>query len=115
MITRVVDALLYILLLAAVGFGGISVIGLLIFPDSRSRAFTGLRAGIIAIALVTTAGIFYGLFLWVITGEMQYLMFVLATCLMFVLIIVLNWISSGRVCRKSEPALSPAIEREEQS
>ena len=115
MIEWAVDALLYILLLAAVGFGGISVIGLLIFPDSRSRAFTGLRAGIIALALVTAAGISYGLFLWVITGGMQYLLFVLAACLLFVLVSVLNLISSHRVCWKSEPAPSSTKEREEQS
>ncbi len=48
MIEFAVDALLYILLLAAIGFGWISVIGLLLFPDIRSRAFTGIRAGIIA-------------------------------------------------------------------
>ena len=53
MIEWAVDALLYILLLAAIGFGGISVIGLLLFPDIRSRAFTGLRAGILAITLIT--------------------------------------------------------------
>jgi multicomponent Na+:H+ antiporter subunit G len=115
MIEWAVDGLLYILLLAAVGFGGISVIGLLIFPDSRSRAFTGLRAGIISLALVATAGIFYGLFLWVITGEMQYLLFVLAACLLFVLVIVLNRISSDMICRKSVLAPSPVKEREEHS
>jgi multisubunit Na+/H+ antiporter MnhG subunit len=115
MIEWAVDGLLYILLLAAVGFGGISVIGLLIFPDSRSRAFTGLRAGIISLALVAAAGIFYGLFLWTTTGEMQYVLFALAAILMLILVVVLNRISSDMVCRRSVPALSPQKEREEKS
>ncbi|MEN6395146.1 MAG: hypothetical protein ABFC78_01525 [Methanoregula sp.] len=104
MIEWIVDALLYILLFAGVGFGVISVIGLLIFPDTRSRLFTGQRAGIIALVLVTTAGDCYGFFLWFITGGMQYLLFVIATILMVVLVIILNRIIADRVRRKADPA-----------
>ena len=68
MIEFAVDVLLYILLLAAIGFGWISVIGLLLFPDIRSRAFTGLRAGILAMTLVTASAICYGLFTWTRDG-----------------------------------------------
>jgi len=64
MMDLLMDILLTILLLAAIGFGGISLMGLLIFPDIRSRSFTGLRAGILSIALVTAAAIFYGLYSW---------------------------------------------------
>jgi hypothetical protein len=113
MIEWAVDALLYLLLLFAVGFGGISVIGLLIFPDSRSRTFTGLRAGIIALALVATAGICYGIFLWINKGGLQYVLFALAAILMLVLVVVLNRISSDMACRKSVPAPSPTKKREE--
>ena len=67
----VLDALLYVLLLAAIGFGGISVVGLLLFPDIRSRAFTGLRAGILATALVTAAGVCYGFFAYMTVGGLQ--------------------------------------------
>ena len=56
------DGLITVLLVLAVGFGAISVIGLLLFPDIRSRSFTGLRAGILATALVTGAGVCYGIF-----------------------------------------------------
>jgi len=94
MIEFVVDVLLYILLLAAIGFGWISVIGLLLFPDIRSRAFTGLRAGILAMTLVTASAICYGLFTWTRDGGMQYLVLVLAAVLMLVIVVVLNRIAA---------------------
>jgi len=112
MIEWAVDALLYILLLAAIGFGCISVIGLFLFPDIRSRLFTGQRAGIIALVLVTTAGVCYGLFLSLITSGMQYLLFVIAATLMVVLVGILNRIAADAVCRKAAP-VSPAPEKRE--
>jgi multicomponent Na+:H+ antiporter subunit G len=115
MIEWAVEAILYILLIAAIGFGGISVIGLLIFPDIRSRTFTGLRAGIIALALVSAAGIWYGIFLWVTTGGMQYLLFALAAILMLVLVVVANRIAADTVCRKAVLALSSSKEQEDNS
>jgi hypothetical protein len=53
------DILIYLLLLAGVGFGGISLMGLLIFPDIRSRMYTALRAGLISIGAVLGAAIVY--------------------------------------------------------
>lgn len=90
MIDLLMDILLTLLLLAAIGFAGISLIGLLIFPDIRSRSFTGIRAGIISLALVAAAGVCYGLYTWVVTGEMQYLLFVVAAVLAVILLVVLN-------------------------
>jgi len=90
MIDLVLDILLTLLLLAAIGFAGISLIGLLIFPDIRSRSFTGLRAGILSLALVAAAGVCYGLYSWVVTGGMQYLFFVIVAVLAVLIIVVLN-------------------------
>jgi multicomponent Na+:H+ antiporter subunit G len=113
MIVWALDALLYILLLAAIGFGAISVIGLLLFPDIRSRAFTGLRAGILATALVTAAGICYGIFAWITTDGIQYLMYVLAAILMLVLLVFLNRIATDVVCRKTVPLPSLSADDKE--
>lgn len=95
----VVDILLYILILAAILFGGISVMGLVVFPDPRSRAFTGIRAGILAMALVSLAGICYGMFSWFTTDGMQYVVFTLAAILLFVLVVFLNRITAPAICR----------------
>jgi len=109
----VLDALLYILLLAAIGFGGISVVGLLLFPDIRSRAFTGLRAGILATALVTAAGVCYGFFAYMTVGGVQYLLFALAAILMLALLVILNRVATGVVCRTAVPILSSAADTQE--
>jgi multicomponent Na+:H+ antiporter subunit G len=113
MIELAVDAILYILLLAAIGFGWISVIGLLLFPDIRSRAFTGIRAGIIAVTLVTASAICYGLFTWTTDGGMQYMMLVLAAVLMLVIVVALNRVAADAICRNAIPAPSQSGEQKD--
>lgn len=107
MIELVVDILLYILILAAILFGGISVMGLVVFPDPRSRAFTGVRAGIWAMTLVSLAGICYGLFSWYATEGLQYLVFTLAVVLLLALVILLNRIVTPVICRTAAPLQEP--------
>jgi len=98
MMDLLMDILITLLLLAAIGFGGISLMGLLIFPDIRSRSFTGLRAGILSIMLVTAAAICYGLYSWVITGGMQYLVFDLISVIAFGIVVVLDKKAADPVC-----------------
>ena len=54
------DILIYLSLLAGFGFGAISLMGLLIFPDIHSRMYTALRAGLISIVAVVIAACIYG-------------------------------------------------------
>jgi multisubunit Na+/H+ antiporter MnhG subunit len=115
MIELAVDAIMYILLLGAIGFGWISVIGLLLFPDIRSRAFTGIRAGIIATTLVTASAICYGLFTWTITGGMQYMVLVLAAVLMLVIVVTLNRVAADAICRNAVPVPSHPGEEKDNS
>src|SRR5208337_2833206 len=107
------DWLITVLLVLAVGFGWISVIGLLLFPDIRSRAFTGLRAGIIAMMLVTAAAICYGLFTWTITGGIQYMMLVLAAVLVLAIVVALNRVAADAICRNAVPAPSHSGEQKD--
>ena len=53
------DILIYLLLFAGIGFGGISLMGLMIFPDIRSRMYTALRAGLLCSAAILGAAIIY--------------------------------------------------------
>ncbi len=115
MIEIAVDAILYILLLAAIGFGWISVIGLLLFPDIRSRAFTGIRAGIIAMTLITASAICYGLFTWTTDGGMQYMVLVFAAVLMLVIVVTLNRVAADAICRNVKPAPSHPGEEKDRS
>ena len=105
----VLDVVITLLLIAAAGFGAIAVIGLLLFPDIRSRSFTGLRAGILATALVTLVGICYGIFAWASSGyqQFQYLEYALGAVVILVLVIVLNRVATGVLCHASVPPRSP--------
>ena len=99
MIELIVDLVLYIVLFAAIGFGVISVMGLVVFPDPKSRAFTGLRAGVLAMALAGLAGICYGLFSWYSAGGDQYLLFTLASAILLALVVCLDRITAKAICR----------------
>ena len=97
-----IDGILFLLLMAGIGFGGIGVIGLLLFPDKWSRMFTGVRATLISTGLVTLAAIIYGLFAWLSRGGVQYDYFILLSVLLFALIVIANIIFSSTVLRKKE-------------
>jgi multicomponent Na+:H+ antiporter subunit G len=73
----VADLLICLLLLAGVGFGGISLMGLLIFPDIHSRMYTALRASLICVAILTGASAVYALALLGRTGSGQYATFLI--------------------------------------
>jgi len=75
----IADILIYLLLLAGVGFAGIALMGLLIFPDIRSRMYTALRASLICMAAIIVAAAVYAVALWSGTGGEQYLIFLIHT------------------------------------
>lgn len=102
------DVILTVLLIAAIGFAGISLMGLMIFPDIRSRSFTGLRAGIISVGLVTAAAIGYGLYSWVVTGGLQYLLYVLVSVIALGIVVILNRMAAASLCAGAwRPGSSP--------
>jgi len=73
----VADIAIYLLLLAGIGFGGIALMGLLIFPDLHSRMYTALRASLICAAAVVAAAIVYALALLAGYGGDQYAAFLI--------------------------------------
>ena len=95
-----IDGILYLLLLAGIGFGGIGVIGLILFPDKWSRMFTGVRATLISTGLVTLAAVIYGIFSWLSRGGVQYRYFILLSLLLLAVIILMNAVFSSTVLRK---------------
>ena len=68
-----VDAVIFILLVLSIGFGGIGVIGLLLFPDIRSRMYTAFRATVISISAIILSAIVYALSIFVSSGGDQYI------------------------------------------
>jgi hypothetical protein len=75
MSSLVFDLLIYLLLVAGVGFGGIALMGLLIFPDLHSRMYTALRASLICMAAVVGAAVMYATALLSGAGGDQYFVF----------------------------------------
>jgi multicomponent Na+:H+ antiporter subunit G len=84
------DSLITILLVISVGFGGIGVIGLLLFPDIRSRMFTATRATIISFGTITLAVILYALYAFQSDGGDQYITLVFHSVILLCILIIAN-------------------------
>lgn len=82
------DLLIVGFLLVGTGFGAISLMGLLIFPDIRSRLYTALRAGFISCAAITGAAVTYALALLSETGGDQYSTLLFHAALLFGIVVI---------------------------
>jgi len=69
------DIVIVVLLFGGILFGGISLLGLLIFPDIRSRLFTALRGGLLCAGAICGAALIYALTLLAESGGEQYATF----------------------------------------
>jgi hypothetical protein len=98
----VADILIYLLLLAAVGFAGISLMGLLIFPDIRSRMYTALRAGLICAGAALSAAIVYAFTAVVIGSGVQYSTFLVHALFLGGVIAVAVMIINQQVLEKTK-------------
>jgi multicomponent Na+:H+ antiporter subunit G len=85
-----IDSLIFLLLVLSIGFGGISVIGLLLFPDIRSRMYTATRASLISASAITVSMILYSLFILSSGGGSQYGPLILHTLILFMVVVTAN-------------------------
>jgi multisubunit Na+/H+ antiporter MnhG subunit len=90
MSSPILDSIIFLLLVIGVGFGGISVIGLLLFPDIRSRMYTATRASLISVSAITLSVILYALFALLFGGGPQYTTLVLHTLVLIIVIVGAN-------------------------
>ena len=81
---------IYILLAIGVVFAGLGVIGLFIFPDIRSRMFTGLRAALISCGSIVCAGSIYSFFHFFNGDGDQYAVFAGCAVFMLIITVILN-------------------------
>ena len=84
------DSIIFLLLIVSVGFGGISVIGLLLFPDIRSRMYTATRASLISVSAISLSVIFFALFELLSGGGPQYTTLVLHTLILIIFVVGAN-------------------------
>ena len=85
-----VDAAIFILLVISIGFGGIGVIGLLLFPDIRSRMYTAFRATVISISAIILSVIIYALSTFNSNGGDQYITLILHSLVLLFIVAVAN-------------------------
>jgi multisubunit Na+/H+ antiporter MnhG subunit len=98
----IIDAVIFILLLLSVGFGGIGVIGLLLFPDIRSRMYTAFRATIISVGAIILSVIIYALFTFQSSGGDQYVALVMHSLVLLCIIIVANMLMYRTILQRSK-------------
>jgi multisubunit Na+/H+ antiporter MnhG subunit len=85
-----IDTAIFILLVISVGFGGIGVIGLLLFPDIRSRMYTAFRATVISISAIILSAIIYALSTFVSSGGDQYITLIFHSLILLFFVAVAN-------------------------
>ena len=113
-----VDPLIYILLILSVGFGGIGVIGLLLFPDIRSRMYTATRAAVISTSAMVSAVIFYAFFMLAEGGGDLYFTLIFHILILLGIVIVANvlmqWTIPGRRVPQDSCHVSTEIRKEQE-
>jgi len=89
------DLIIWALLFIGTIFAGLGLMGLLIFPDTRSRMFTAFRATAISLGAVTLAVVMYGYTLFITTGSEQYPGLILRTIFLAFVLEAGTWIMYG--------------------
>ena len=86
---------IWALLFIGAVFCGLGLMGLLIFPDTKSRMFTAFRATAIGLGSITLAVLLYGFSLFLTGGGDQYLALILHTLSLFVVLAAGTWVMYG--------------------
>ena len=97
------DLLIWFLLIVAIGFALLAFVGLLIFPDIRSRRFTASRAALISTSLVTGAVIVFGLYRYP-DGGADYLALVVRTIILWLILALTSILVSRKILRQVSAA-----------
>ena len=109
MSSLVIDLIIWLLLFIGVGFGLIGLIGLLLFPDTRSRMYTSVRAILIGICSAGLAVIIYGLYALQTSGGNLYGTLLLHTLILVVIVATGNYVISGIILEKTRlPVKNPS-------
>jgi len=107
------DLVIWALLFFGTVFCGLGLMGLMIFPDTRSRMFTAFRATAIGLGAVALAVITYGYTLLVATGDGLYTGLIIRTLFLVLVLAAGTWIMYGIIrertrWQKPEGAGKPA-------
>jgi multicomponent Na+:H+ antiporter subunit G len=85
------DLVIWALLFVGTVFCGVSLMGMLIFPDTRSRMFTAFRAAAIGLGAMVLAVIIYGYTQLLSFGGDQYLSLILRALVLVIVLATGTW------------------------
>ena len=108
-----IDAAIFILLVISVGFAGIGVIGLLLFPDIRSRMYTAFRATVISISAIILSVIIYALSTFNSRGGDQYITLILHSLVLLFIVAVANGVVYKTILDRTKPVTSCRVPPEQ--
>ena len=108
-----VDAVIFILLVISIGFGGIGVIGLLLFPDIRSRMYTAFRATVISISAMILSVIIYALYSFISSGGDQYIILILHSLVLLCIVAVANGVVYKTILDRIKPVSTCQVPAEQ--
>ena len=100
------DLIIWALLFIGTVFAGLGLMGLLIFPDTRSRMFTAFRATAISLGAIAFAVFTYGYILFTTTGSNEYTALILRTLFLVIVLAAGTWAIYGIIrerTRKEQP------------
>ena len=100
-----VDVAIWILLFIGIGFGGIAVMGLFLFPDVRSRLYTAERASLISSGAIGASVLVYAFHSLAVTGAGQYSVLAVHTVFLCLVILFAN-IVVAKITRQRTRGLS---------
>jgi multicomponent Na+:H+ antiporter subunit G len=101
-----IDGTIFILLIAGIGFAAIGVIGLMLFPDIRSRMYTAFRATMISISAIILSVIIYGLFTFSSSGGDQYIALILHSMVFLFIVALANVVVYKTIFNRIKPVPS---------
>lgn len=97
MSSLVFDLCIWVLLALGVGFGLIGLIGLFLFPDTRSRMYTTVRATMISLVFAGLAVLIYGINALQTSGGVLYQTLILHLVFLIVIVGLGNYVISRKI------------------
>jgi multisubunit Na+/H+ antiporter MnhG subunit len=89
------DLGIWALLFIGTVFCGFGLMGLLLFPDTKSRMFTAFRATAIGLGAVILAVMIYGYTMFMTVGGDEYMNLILHTLLITIMLAAGTWMMYG--------------------
>jgi len=100
------DVGIWAMLFIGTVFSGFGLMGLLIFPDTKSRMFTAFRATAIGLGAVVLAVMTYGYTMFLTAGGNVYLTLILRTLFLVFVLAAGTWVMYG-IIRERTPHEQP--------